>query len=167
MPYLTLGEAAKATGMTKPTILNAIRKGRISAKKDERGHWQIEPVELHRVYEPVSSNSLTKDKTLRHETVNETRVLEVQLEALQQQLDSERKTMADLEAGRERERQQLESAIDDLRTDRDHWREQAERHTRLLADMREQAEKDAEAAQKAQTLEEEKRRRFWRRLFGY
>lgn len=51
MPY-TLGEAAKATGKAKPTILNALRKGKISGAQDENGRWQIEPVELHRVYPP-------------------------------------------------------------------------------------------------------------------
>lgn len=166
----TLGQAEKATGRRKSTILNAINKGRISAKKDEQGHWQIDPAELHRVYPPDSSNS-TKNSTSNdiepHETGNEIIELRVQNEALRERISDKDKTIGDLEAGRERERRQLESAIDDLRSDRDHWREQAERHTRLLADMREKADKDAEAAQKAQqALEEEKRRGFLRRLFG-
>lgn len=48
----TLGSAAKATGKSKPTILNALRKGKISGVQNENGHWQIEPAELHRVYPP-------------------------------------------------------------------------------------------------------------------
>ena len=72
MLYLTLGEAAKSAGKTKPTILNAIRKGRVSAKKDDKGQWQIDPAELHRVYPAVSFNSLKEDKTLRLETPSNT-----------------------------------------------------------------------------------------------
>jgi excisionase family DNA binding protein len=36
VPY-TLGQAAKATGLSKPTISEAIKKGRISARKNESG----------------------------------------------------------------------------------------------------------------------------------
>ena len=52
MPY-SLGQAAKAAGRTKATIQEAIKKGRISAAKDEFGRYQIEPAELHRVYPPI------------------------------------------------------------------------------------------------------------------
>lgn len=51
--YYSVKQAAEATGKTKPTILRAIQKGKISAKKDEHGEWEIDPAELHRVYEPV------------------------------------------------------------------------------------------------------------------
>src|SRR5450830_1064317 len=52
MPY-TLAEAAKATGTNKTTILRAIKSGKLSGTKDTHGEWQVEPVELHRVY-PVA-----------------------------------------------------------------------------------------------------------------
>jgi hypothetical protein len=52
-------QAAEATGKTKPTILRAIQKGKISAKKDEHGEWEIDPAELHRVYEPVPAGTDT------------------------------------------------------------------------------------------------------------
>src|ERR1700748_2219300 len=51
--YYSVRQAAEATGKTKPTILRAIQKGKISAKKDEHGEWEIDPAELHRVYDPV------------------------------------------------------------------------------------------------------------------
>jgi hypothetical protein len=50
MPLYTLGQAAKATGRSKAGLLNAIRSGRISASRDEKNQWQIDPSELHRVY---------------------------------------------------------------------------------------------------------------------
>jgi len=46
----TLGQAARAVGMSKTSILRSIRAGRISGTKDEFGQWCIEPCELHRVY---------------------------------------------------------------------------------------------------------------------
>ena len=46
----TLGTAAKETGKSKTTIKRAIDKGRLSAKKNEAGEWEIDPAELHRVY---------------------------------------------------------------------------------------------------------------------
>ena len=46
----TLGQAAKAVGMSKTSILRSIKAGRISAGRDELGQWAIEPCELHRVY---------------------------------------------------------------------------------------------------------------------
>ena len=43
----TLGQAAKAVGMSKTSILRSIEAGRISAGRDEYGQWGIEPCELH------------------------------------------------------------------------------------------------------------------------
>jgi len=49
----TLGQAANATGKSKSTIQAAIKKGRISATKDDIGQWSIDPAELHRVFAPI------------------------------------------------------------------------------------------------------------------
>ena len=46
----TLGEAARASGKSKPTIAKAIRTGKISAVRVEDGSYQIDESELHRVY---------------------------------------------------------------------------------------------------------------------
>jgi hypothetical protein len=52
---ITLGEASRQTGKTKSTILKALRTGRVSGIKDDKGEWQIDPAELFRVYAPASS----------------------------------------------------------------------------------------------------------------
>src|SRR3546814_1223312 len=57
----TLGEAAKATGISKASISRAIDSGRISAIKTESGSFSIEPVELHRVYPPKRSEEHTSE----------------------------------------------------------------------------------------------------------
>lgn len=46
----SLGQAAKATGLSKTTIAKAISKGRISAARGDLGEYAIDPAELHRVY---------------------------------------------------------------------------------------------------------------------
>lgn len=58
----TLGQAAKATGKSKPAILDAIKSGRISASRDDRNQWQIDPAELHRVYAPAVQVNETEHK---------------------------------------------------------------------------------------------------------
>jgi len=50
----TVGTAAKAVGKSKSTISKAIKKGRISAARKPDGSYEIEPVELFRVYPKVS-----------------------------------------------------------------------------------------------------------------
>jgi hypothetical protein len=59
----TLGQAAKAVGMSKTYILRSIKAGRISAGRDELGQWAIEPCELHRVYPPLPDENDTGNGT--------------------------------------------------------------------------------------------------------
>ena len=47
---LTLNQAAKTCGRSKSTLLNAINSGRMSAPKDDRGRYAIDPAELHRAF---------------------------------------------------------------------------------------------------------------------
>lgn len=107
----TLGQAAKATGKSKSTILKSIRNGNISAEKDENGYWRIDPSELHRVYSAVSQETVSHDASRTPENTGEHRVelLETELRALR------------------RDNERLESQVEDLREDRDAWREQAQR----------------------------------------
>lgn len=46
----TLGEAARATGRSKSTILRALQDGRLQASKDEAGRYQIDPAQLRDVF---------------------------------------------------------------------------------------------------------------------
>jgi hypothetical protein len=102
LPY-TLGQAAKATGKQKSTLLDAIRAGKISATKDEHGHYQIDPAELHRVYPPTVRTEQDEPSPNPHQT----ELLEQKIRFL------------------ERELSRLEQTAEDLREDRDHWRRQA------------------------------------------
>lgn len=51
---LSAQEAAEKVGLSKAAILKSIKAGKVSAQKDINGVWRIEPVELFRVYQPVS-----------------------------------------------------------------------------------------------------------------
>lgn len=118
----TLGTAAKATGKSRTTILRAIEKGKISAKKDDHGQWNIDPAELHRVY-PLKYQDNNVGNSSAATAANNDLLLEIT--ALK----------AKLEGMGEREKVKDE-IIEDLRHDRDHWRQQA---TALLTDQREKA----------------------------
>jgi excisionase family DNA binding protein len=104
----TLGQAAKATGKSKTTIQRAIAKGRISATKDVSGAYQIDPSELHRVFTLISPETVPQppqsNTTRPHD---DTPVMQVKIDALEEML------------ARERE------ALDEMRTDRDAWKQQA------------------------------------------
>src|SRR3546814_3413028 len=41
-------------GVTRQTLMKAIKTGRVSAEKSDNGEWRIEPVELFRVWPPVN-----------------------------------------------------------------------------------------------------------------
>lgn len=136
--FYTLGTAAKATGKTKTAIAESIKKGRISATKDDFGRYQIDPSELHRVYPPLSETDRQEDprdgRDKTQELTTKIMVLETQLQAI-----------AELKA-------QIAAERDDLRADRDHWREEATQVRRVLTDQ--SAKQAVEPAAG-----------FWKRLF--
>ena len=113
----TLNEAAKAVRKSKTTIHRAIKSGKISASKLESGAYAIDPSELHRVFQIGTTERSMRNDTEQHETA--AGMADIRLEMLEKE--------------RERERQQLEETIADLREDRDKWRQQA---TALLEDKR-------------------------------
>jgi len=99
----TLGEAAKATGISKASISRAIASGRISATKKDDGSFSIEPVELHRVYPPKSAVPVaeTADGSIRNidaDTRNgsDSNVLQARLDAALEQLRDRDGTIGDL-----------------------------------------------------------------------
>lgn len=114
----TLGSAAKAVGKSKATISKALKSGRISGHKGDDGVFHIDPAELHRVYPPIpQSEHEETPKSLPDDTHTNilVRELEMRLEAIQERLTDK------------------DGVIDDLREDRDRWRQQA---TLLLENKR-------------------------------
>lgn len=114
----TAGQAAKATGKSVPTITRAIKKGTISADKQDGGGYLIDPAELHRVFPPVTRETNATVTMLGHETPS----LPPENNGLQRLVET------------------LQEQISDLREDRDAWKQeagkwqqQADAATRLLA----------------------------------
>lgn len=121
---LTLNEAAKASGRGKGTLSKAIKSGRLSARMQEDGRYAIEPSELFRVFPgPVVTGSQNRDETPGNTPGNVH--LEAELEAAHREAAMLREMLAEVRADRE-----------DLRSDRDAWRRQAEQQGRLVEDMR-------------------------------
>jgi hypothetical protein len=96
MPTLTLCQAAKATGRTKATIQEAIKKGRISARKNDLGRYEIDPAELHRVY-PIPAPEQTAP------TAVEVAEFKGRIETLQAVIRGLEQTLAQVEGERDRQ----------------------------------------------------------------
>ncbi len=88
----TLGQAANEAGKAKATLLNAIKKGRLSAIKNDKGFWDIDAAELHRVYPKQSSTT----KNEQGQTQSNSEVLAAQNELLRLQLEREKEAVTDL-----------------------------------------------------------------------
>jgi hypothetical protein len=130
--YESLGKAAAAAGVSKSTILRAIKSHRISAAKTDTGDWQIDPAELHRVFSPAEQ---AVDRAGNGTAERGATAMEQHATALEAQITGLRE-VAEL----------LRQQLDDVRTDRDAWREQAQAGQRLLSPP--------------------ERRPWWRRLVG-
>ncbi|TMJ29263.1 MAG: hypothetical protein E6G96_10425 [Alphaproteobacteria bacterium] len=118
----TLGQAAKAVGMSKTSILRSIKAGRISAGRDELGQWAIEACELHRVYPPVTDDPGTANGPGEGAvTGSETAISEANARA----------------ALAEARLFDFKSMLEEIREQRDRWQKQAERLATLaITDQR-------------------------------
>ena len=105
----SLQQAAAAAGVNKSTVLRALQTGKVSATRNEHGQWLIEPAELHRVYPPAAADN-RKVKAAGDDAH--------QADLAQA---NQRAAVAEVEVNL------LRGTIEDLRRDRDSWREQAQR----------------------------------------
>jgi hypothetical protein len=116
---LTLGQAAKETGVSKTAISRAIKSGRLSASKSEKGDYQIDPSELFRVY-PVTSGgnrnqeqyATPKDSSGLHSVYD---VLREMIAKIENERDDLRRRLDSSEAAREQEAEERKKAADDVR----------------------------------------------------
>lgn len=133
MTMLSLREAAQLCGRGKSTIQTAIKEGKLSAGRNEKGGYQIDPSELHRVFPFSLSSDGTQDranwtKTDRDPALNLNRPVvsggvrngvdgtgrdvseaKFRVKHLEELLEAER-------AGREDLKQALQARVDDLQT---------------------------------------------------
>jgi len=112
MSELSLTQAAKIAGKSKSTINRAIKAGKLSAIRRDDGSYSIDGAELARVFQiGTPSGSEWVSAAPSTEQVR-TATLEAENAALRAALDRERE------------------ALDEVRADRDAWKQQA---TALLA----------------------------------
>lgn len=142
------GEAAKATGVSVPTITRAIKSGRISANRRDGGGYDIDPAELHRVFPAVSSNSNATPSMLGDETPTESRALQVEIRMLRERMEEKEAEARAAIADRD-------TTISDLRKRLD---SEADERRRLTALLTHQAEMPAPEPREAPT---ERPRRWW------
>jgi hypothetical protein len=123
---LTLGQAARLTGLGKTTLTRAIKAGRMSAGRREDGSYEIDPAELSRVYTvrpETLETGARSGSAVRHATPNETPrdgegdpEVTARLAALEEQVRGLNDLLEEVKQSRE-----------EVRRDRDHWRDQAAR----------------------------------------
>ena len=124
---LTLSEVARQAGMSKSTLSRLVKKGRITAEKQENGEFRIDPSELDRLAELRSSvRSVQRVKT------GTDAVLQREIDLLHEMLLDKERT------------------IQDLRTERDDWKKQAQ-----------QAQQAQMLVLAAGEKKEEPRKRWW------
>ena len=102
----TLGQAATASGKSKSTISKAIKSGKLSAQKQDDGSFAIDPAELNRVFPLENTETVSSE---RSRTPQETPENTIEIAVLRAKLEA------------------AERQVEDLKSDRDHWRQQANR----------------------------------------
>jgi hypothetical protein len=126
-------------------IASHSKEGIISAQKNSKNEWLIDPAELHRVYPPVASNGALSVQTERDATLEATEVLQRENALLREQIE----LLKD-------ERQDLRRRLDDEAVER----------RKLTALLTHQPEQKPEAAAPAPATEPEGKGKLWQKLFG-
>ncbi len=111
---MTLTEAAKWAGVTRPTIFKALKSGKLSGQKDDAGEWRIDPAELERVYQPGKQGNVSGNTGLSVPDI------------------------AEAIAAKDREIALLQDALADARVQRDRAMDLAASQMRLLTHQQEQ-----------------------------
>ena len=110
----SLSEAATATGKNKTTIQRAIKSGKISASKGDRGSYEIDPSELHRIFPPIVSQ-----RDAQHTQSNDTQQAKFTPESSRidriVELEMELAVARERADGLEAQKDQMADTISDLR----------------------------------------------------
>lgn len=130
----TLSQAAEATGKNKATIQRAIKSGKISAPKNSSGAYEIDPAELHRVFDATQQRVARHSNATTRNTIA-TGINPPDTNALQRiaELEKELAVAEERKNGLEGQLHHLSDTVDDLRKRLD----QSEgRVTAILSDQR-------------------------------
>jgi excisionase family DNA binding protein len=154
---ITLGEAARLTGLGKTTVARAIKAGRLSATRTTIGTYEIDPAELARCY-PFKAATETTEAT--DATVAATGpVLWVHRTGATPEATGATAAMEAQIAGMREIGDLLRRQLDEVREDRERWRSQAEAVQRLITGPEERN-------RRPQTEAARDHRPWWRQLAG-
>ena len=130
----TLSQAAEATGKNKATIQRAIKSGKITASKNTSGAYEIDPAELHRVFDATAQRVAQHPNATKRNT-NVTHEISSDNNALQRiaELEKELAVTGERKSGLEGQMHHLSETVDDLRKRLD---QSESRVTALLSDQR-------------------------------
>ena len=90
MTKLSANRAAKEAGVAKKTLLEAMSSGRLTAEKNDKGHWEIDPAELFRVYPKTSLSEPEKPQPTHQENnlkTSQNSALEIEVKMLREQIE--------------------------------------------------------------------------------
>ncbi len=198
MSKVTVREAALLTGKSRETINTATKDGTISHTHNEKNHKVIDISEFQRVYPIIKSMEEIKSGSVQsrqNRTVNSQSGMEKELAVMKERLEGLVREKDHLTEERQRERRQLESEIDNLRSSLEFSQQQQKEIRLLLTDQRKSEEKrgfvenerdrkldDLEqkikelraqnkrifrhSKEQKKKLEELEHQPFWKRLFG-
>jgi hypothetical protein len=114
---LSLGQAARLTGLGKTTITRSIKAGKLSAGRNDDGSYSIDPSELARVYPypaPGSETPVTGDVTgdvVQDATPEESHELELRNAALEQEVRGLRELLEEVRTSRDQIASTLRSVV--------------------------------------------------------
>lgn len=114
--YFTLGQAAKATGKSKPTISKYISDGKISIISKDKSGYKIEPSELFRVFTPLQVNTDKNLQSLTPKINSSNSALEKEIDLLREMLSDKDSVIGDLRErldGETEERRKLTMMLTD------------------------------------------------------
>src|SRR3954451_16077405 len=131
MSHVNARTAARLAGKDRSTILRALESGRLSATKDDRGQWLIDPAELERVYGQLHLPDAEEEASGQDAYV-------IQVASLTKEVELLREMLADARVTNERDRRSFNEERTFLRG----LVSEQSGQLKLLTDQRERAEQE-------------------------
>jgi excisionase family DNA binding protein len=119
MPSYTVGQAARLTGKSKPTITRAVKAGALSATRNDDGSYSIDAAELARVFRLSADSDVTLASNVsrnmtRSETPDVTGTFQRENVLLREMLDQRDGVIDDLRRRLDEERAERRQTADRL-----------------------------------------------------
>ena len=166
--YVTLGEAARRTGLSKATISRAVKSGKLSAAEvHPNGSYSIDLAELARVYDLKPGDGFTNPLVKHLETPPEMGGLQVEIAVLRERLSAISREREEGERRYQLAAQQIEDLRQRLDQSEQERRDKDRQLTALLTDQRQPTAPDTPTPPPEQPSASPKGLRAWlHRLTG-